>query len=70
MFKTNITGKKMPNCSGCVIRCVNFDGTWSNIDPHVIHNAKDSTVRTLLTGVESGDFIDSEGNRMSCLRGC
>ena len=27
VFKTNITGKKMSNCCGCPVHCVNFDGT-------------------------------------------
>ena len=26
-FKTNITDPKIPNCSGCVINSVKFDGT-------------------------------------------
>jgi hypothetical protein len=26
-FKTNVDVKKMPNCSGCPVHCVNFDGT-------------------------------------------
>jgi hypothetical protein len=61
VFKTTITGKKMPDCCGCPVHCVNFDGTWSNIDPRVIHTAKTSKTRPLLTGVESGAFIDPEG---------
>ncbi len=67
VFKTNITGKKMPNCSGCPVHWVNFDGTWCDIDPHVIHTVKFSKTRVLLTGVESvdRDFIDSEGNLVS-----
>ena len=36
-FMTNITDPKMPNCSGCTIHWVNFDGTWRDIDPCVIH---------------------------------
>jgi hypothetical protein len=64
-FKTNITGKKMPDCSGCPVHCLNFDGTWCDIDPHVIHTVKVSKTRALLTGVESGNFIDSEGNLVS-----
>jgi hypothetical protein len=56
---------KMPNCSGCPVHCVNFDGTWRDIDPRVIHAAKASKTRALLTGVESDDFIDSEGNLVS-----
>ncbi len=64
-FKTNITGKKMTHCCGWPVHCVNFDGTWRDIDPRVIHAAKASKTRALLTGVESGDFIDSEGNLVS-----
>ncbi len=26
-LKTNITGKKMSDCCGCPVHCVNFDGT-------------------------------------------
>ena len=37
-FKTNITGKKMPNCSGCPVHYVNFEGTWCDIDPYVIQD--------------------------------
>ena len=45
-----------------------MDGTWRDIDPcnpRVIHASRDSKARALLTGVESGDFIDSEGNHVS-----
>jgi hypothetical protein len=65
VFKTNITGKKMPNCSGCPVHCVDFDGTWRDIDPRVIHDVKASKTRAFLTGVESGDLIDPEGNLVS-----
>ena len=64
-FKTTIAGKKMPDCCGCPVHCVNFDGTWSDIDPRSIQVAKVSKTRALLTGVESGDFIDPEGNLVS-----
>ena len=43
-FKDNITGKKMPDSCGCPVHCVNFDGTWCDIDPCVIHPAKASTL--------------------------
>jgi hypothetical protein len=65
VLKTNITGKKIPDCCGCPVHCVNFDGTWRDIDPRVIHAEKASKTRVLLTGVESGDFIDFEGNLVS-----
>jgi hypothetical protein len=65
VFKTNITGKKMPDGCVCPVHCVNFDGTWCDIAPRVIHVSKDSKTRTLLTGLESDDFIDSEGNSVS-----
>jgi hypothetical protein len=48
-FKTNITGMKMPNCCGCPVHSVDFDGTWRDIDPHVIHAAKASKTRALLS---------------------
>ena len=35
------------------------------IDLHGIHVVKTSKTKTLLTGVESDDFIDSEGNLVS-----
>jgi hypothetical protein len=63
-------GKKIPNCSGCPVRCVNFDGTWRDINPRVIHDVKTSKTRALLTGVESGDFTDSEGNLASVGADC
>jgi hypothetical protein len=47
-FKTNITGQKMANCSGCPVHYVNFEGTWCDIDPYVI---QDSNSRALLTDV-------------------
>jgi hypothetical protein len=71
VFKTNITGKKMSDCSGCPIHCFNFDGTCRDIDPHVLRatkalrDMKASKTKTLLTGVESVDSIDSEGNLVS-----
>jgi hypothetical protein len=55
----------MPNCTGCSVHCVNFDCTWCDIDPCVVHAAKASKTRALLAGVESGDYIDSEGNIVS-----
>jgi hypothetical protein len=55
----------MPDCCGCPVHCVNFDGTWRDIDPRAIHAAKASKTRALLTGVTSGDFIDPEGNLVS-----
>jgi hypothetical protein len=55
----------MTHCCGWPVNCVNFDGTWRHIDLRVIHVAKASKTRALLTGVESGDFIDSEGNLVS-----
>jgi hypothetical protein len=64
-FKTHISGKKMPDCIGCPVHCVNFDGSWRDIDPCVIHAAKASKTRALMTGVESGDYLDSEGNIVS-----
>ncbi len=64
-FKTTITGKKMSDCYGCPVHCVNFDGTWRDIDPRVIHDVKASKTRAFLTGVESGDLIDPEGNLVS-----
>ena len=60
-FKTNVTGKKMPDCTGCPVHCVNFDGTWRDIDPRVIHAAKASKTRVFLTGVESGDYLERVG---------
>ncbi len=65
MFKTTITGKKMSDCCGCPTHCVNLDGTWCDIDPHVIHVVKVSKTRALLTGVESVDLIDPEDNLVS-----
>ncbi len=55
----------MPDCTGCPVHYVNFDGTWRDIDPSVIHVAKASKTRAFLTGVESGDYLDSEGNIVS-----
>jgi hypothetical protein len=45
--------------------CVNFDGSWCDIDLRVIHAAKVSKTRALITGVESGDYLDSEDNIVS-----
>jgi hypothetical protein len=64
-FKTTITGKKMSDCCGCPVHCFHFDGTWCDIDPNTIRTVKTSKTRALLTGVESGDFIDPEGNLVS-----
>ena len=47
------------------VHCANFDSTCRDIDPCVIHTSKASKTRALLTGVESGDYIDSEGNIVS-----
>ena len=64
-FKTHISGKKMPDCIGCPVHCVNFDGSWCDIDPRVIHAEKASKTRALMTCVESGDYLDSAGNIVS-----
>jgi hypothetical protein len=40
-------------------------GSWRDIDPRVIHAAKASKTRALMTGVESGDYLDSAGNIVS-----
>jgi hypothetical protein len=50
----------MPNCSGCPVHGVSFDGTWRELDRRVIHALRASKTRALVTLVESGDFIDSE----------
>ena len=65
MFKTNISGKKLLDCTVCPVHDVNFDGSCRDIDPRVIHAAKASKTRALMTGVESGDYLDSEGNIVS-----
>ncbi len=65
VFKTNISGKKLLDCTVCPVHDVNFDGSCRDIDPRVIHAAKASKTRALMTGVESGDYLDSEGNIVS-----